>query len=542
MSWLKFAIQGSTYARALMNAGQRAGRNMDALKPGLDAIAAQPQAKLKPGLSSMVRERGALQPTAQQADMQKMLARTPWAGAEHGGSEHAVGHLNAMLKRRGLEHNTPAGQPTTHDMIHKTFGPPQAAFADPVTRKVPYRGRGDNPMELMDEYRVPGKTPMPDAGTRVGPAPAPTRESARAARLPAQPKAGPVNPEQTFVSHGEWRPDYIRSLPPNLQAQIMAARGGPVAGAATASPIGGRALSSSEATNVLPVKAASLPLAAGIGIPLAVGGGLLLSKPGIKADLTDRLTNDADLHQKDDAQAIPANVTSAAQRAAQALAERGIDPAQLRIAVDAPSGAGKTVLSKALAQQLGVKHYGLDWRPNMRMHQLMGGGDIENMPHAPRAGEIVEHQQLLRSYDPELFDAAIHIRRDPATIKQQLLQRGRGARTADLLDYDKSIAVGGLAFDTLGGEMVDLGDGVQLKLRPREGWGNSLDQQLMQRGIDPNGLSRHEKLLSLHAGERTTGSGWKPYAKNPFTPGETLALGASVPLGIMAAKALARRP
>jgi hypothetical protein len=111
-----------------------------------------------------------------------------------------------------------------------------------------------------------------------------------------------------------------------------------------------------------------------------------------------------------------------------------------------------------------------------------------------------------------------------------------------MMDLDKSLGVAAKGFDTLGGDMIDIGDGVQLKLRPREGWGNALDQQLMQAGIDPTGLSRHEKLLSLQEGKRTSGAGWTPYVKNPFSTGETLALGASVPLGIMAAKALAKRP
>lgn len=287
--------------------------------------------------------------------------------------------------------------------------------------------------------------------------------------------------------------------------------------------------------------AGPLATAAGIGIPLAVGGGLLLNKPGIKADLADRFSNSDDIHTKDMHAAIPEAVHGQASQVTQALAQRGINPAGLRIAVDAPSGAGKTVLSKAIAGQLGLRHHGLDWRPNMRMHQLMGGGDIEKTPYAPHAGEILEHQQLLRSYDPELFDVAIHIHKDPEAIKQQVLARGRGARTHDLLDYDKSLGVGRKAFETLGGEAIDLGGGAMMKIRPQEGWGNMLDQQLQQAGIDSTGLSRHEKLLSLHAGQRQTGSGWTPYARNPFSGGEMAAMGASIPLGVMAARALAHR-
>lgn len=538
--WQKFAILGSTYARALQNAATSGGRALaPAMESKLTQMSAQPNAKLQPGLGQMFREHasgGALTPTPQQADMQKMLAKVPWAGAEHGGQgNYAEQQLNARLRQRGLEHNTPAGQPSIHQQIEQGFGPPQRADQDPnPTRKVPYKGQGANPFLLMDQYKVPGKMGLPAQDTRIGPAPAPAPGQSSA--LPgagAQPPQQGASNEHTQVSHGQWRPGWQRSQPAPINRPDIphVARGLPVG----AGGIAGKG----DATAVL--KAGSFATAAGIGIPLAVAGGILASKPGIKADIADRFHAPGDIHQKDVAQEIPESVMGQAQRAHAALAAHGIDPTGLRIAVDAPSGAGKTVLSKALAQQMGLRHHGLDWRPNLRMHQLMGGGDIEKTPYAPHAGEILEHQQLLRSYDPELFDVAIHIHKDPATIKSQLLKRGRGARTHDLLDYDKSIAVGRKAFETLGGDAIDLGGGAIMKVRPREGWGNQLDQQLATQGIDPSGLTRHQKLLSLHSGKREEhGAGWTPYMKSPFTGGETAALAGSIPLGMMAARALAR--
>jgi hypothetical protein len=535
--WLKFAIQGSTYARALENAATRGGRALSpAMQSKVTQLHAQPNAKLQQGLGDMFRDHargGEITPTPQQRDMQKMLAKVPWAGAEHGGhGNEAETQLNARLRRRGLDVRTPAGQPSTHEQIAKTFGPPKPAESDPSPeRKVPYKGTGPSPFLLMDDYKRPGVTSMGGQGTHVGPAPAPHAGQAGS----AQQVQAPRGREQTQVK-GQWRPGWQRFSGPSPGAVP------PPAAAPLRQPTsvgqGGRA-APTESTAVLPLKVANLPLAAGIGIPLAVGGGILASKPGIRADIADRFGKPGDIHQKDIAQAIPDEVQGHASRAAQALAERGINPAGLRIAVDAPSGAGKTVLSKALAGQLGLRHHGLDWRPNLRMHQMMGGGDIEKTPYAPHAGEILEHQQLLRSYDPELFDVAIHIHKDPETIKQQVLKRGRGARTHDLLDYEKSIGVGRKAFETLGGEAIDLGGGVMMKVRPQGGWGNALDEQLAQMGIDPSNLTRHQKLLSLHSGKRTdSGAGWTPYVKNPFTGGETAALAASVPLGVMAARAL----
>lgn len=279
-----------------------------------------------------------------------------------------------------------------------------------------------------------------------------------------------------------------------------------------------------------------------MGIPLAVGGSLLASKPGIQANMR-ALSEGGSTKERDVAGAIPDEALQQADAIHQALKAHGVDPASVRMGIDAPPGSGKTTLAKALGQQAGLKHYGLDWEPGNWWKSTVGlGRNIEQMPRAPKAGEVLEHYMLGRSYDPELFDAMVHIHRDPAVLKQQLQQRGHGAYIGDMMDLDKSLSVADLGFNTLGGEMVDLGNGVQMKLRPREGWGNVLDERLAAGGIDPNGLSRHEKLLSLHTGKRTTGAGWTPYMKNPLSTGETMALGASIPLGMMAARALRTAP
>lgn len=502
VSWRKLAILGSTYARALSNAAQRAGRDVGALQPALSGIAQQPLAKLKPGLSSFVRERGALQPTPQQQSVQQLLHRTPWATDEHtglrGGSEYAVSRFNELLDETGRSHAAPAGQPSTHQQIQQSFGPAQPQMKEPSQVRPPptnaYRlpGGFSAPMnrsvfDLMD-------APASATPTRIGPAPAPS--SMRAA-VPAP----------------------LRRPAPTPSS---------MAGTAVLRKVG--------------VALPKLPTALGVGLPLAIGGGILASKPGIKANVR-ALREGGSTQERDVSGELPEPAIGQANAIRDALVSHGLDPATLRMGIDAPPGSGKTTLARALAQQAGMKHYGLDWEPGNWWKSTVGlGRNVEKMPRAPHAGEVLEHYMLGRTYDPELFDAMVHIHRDPEVLKQQLQHRGHGAYIGDLMDLQKSLGVADLGFQTLGGDVIDLGNGVQMKLRPHEGWGNSLDQRLMQLGVDPTGLSRHDKLLSLYAGKRETGAGWTPYVKNPFSGAETAAIGVSIPLGVMAAKALARRP
>ncbi len=499
MGWEKFAIRGDTYARALANAAGRAGRDVGALQPALSSIAAQPQAKLRPGLSSFVREPGVLPQTPQRAQMQDLAHRMPWAGDEH--TTPAMGakaedRFNRLLDRRGLSQQTPHGD--TQAQITQAFGDP-AEFRRSLYRK--------------DQTQT--AAPAPGAATAV----LPKGGVALQGNVTGAPKNAPSLSDASRVTPAP-------AASPNRfpRARFQMGKVGFETG--------------------LEKVAGALPIAAGVGIPLAVGGGMLLRKPGIQSNLKNVLDpSKGSTEEQDKTNALPPQAMGHAEAIHQALISRGLDPATMRIGVDAPPGSGKTTLARALAQRAGMKHYGLDWEPGNAWKSTIGlGRNVEKMPHAPRAGEILEHYLLNRTHDPDLFDAQIHIRRDPKVIREQLNRRGNAAYIGDMMDLDKSLGVADLGFDTLGGELVDIGDGIQLKLRPREGWGNGLDQQLMAKGIDPNGLSRHEKLLSLHGGKRTSGAGWTPYVKNPFSTGETLALGASIPLGVMAAKALAKRP
>lgn len=518
--WMKFAILGSTYAKALQNAGARAGRTF--APNAFDHIASQTRATLKPGLSSYVREPGVLPPTAQSTAMQGIASKLPWAGEEHttpAMSAKAPARFDRVLEQHGLVHDTPAGQPTVQQRIDAAFGN-RSDRAEWVARE----RAAAKPQAATAMLRSPAQ---PAAATAVLRSPQPSAATA-VLRSPSQPSTSAT----TSV--------LPTSAPPASLADAFGRTNSnaPRAHAPT-DPPSPRKFPRAKFT--MDKAASALPTAVGVGIPLAVGAGMLATKPGIQSNLHNLMAGKGSTQEQDVASDIPDQALQQAQAIHQHLTERGMDPRTMRIGIDAPPGSGKTTLARAIAQQTGMSHYGLDWEPGHAWKSTIGlGRNVENTPHAPRAGEILEHYLLNRTHDPELFDAQIHLRRDPNVIRQQIAQRGRSAATSDFMDLDKSLRVADLGFDTLDGDEVNLGNGAVMKLRPREGWGNQLDQRLTAAGIDPTGLSRHEKLLTLHSGQRTTGAGWTPYVKNPFTPAQTLALGASIPLGALAARAVSR--
>jgi hypothetical protein len=535
--WLKFAISGEFYARALSNAAARGGGRVGA--PVLSAIAGQPRAQLMPGLSEQARQTREL-PTDAPGRNQGLFDRlkhvplnTEGAFGDHRGDPQQLARFNAALRRGG----TVTHQPGTQQMINESFGTTNA-FKDQKADEQ------DAAREAIKAHRA--AAPAPNAGEAR---PNPALDAHRQSLWPTFHRlTGGGGGEPASAPPPITRGEPTKVLPDAFSGLHAAP-----------SPVAGSAIGHAANTGVVrspttpprqflhaglqaPKIGAALPAALGIGAPLALGAGLLAHKPGIQSNLR-ALAEGGSTQERDVSGDLPPEAVQQADAIHQALLTHGLDPRSVRMGIDAPPGSGKTTLARALAQQAGFKHYGLDWEPGNWWKSTIGRGrNVEGMPHVPRAGEVLEHYMLNRSYDPEVFDAQVHIHRDPEILRKQLQQRGHGAYIGDTMDLGKSLGVADLGFDTLGGEMIDLGNGVQMKLRPREGWGDVLDQRLTAAGVDPTGLSRHEKLLSLQAGKRTTGAGWTPYLKSPFSGGEMAAIGASVPLGLMAAKMLARRP
>lgn len=254
----------------------------------------------------------------------------------------------------------------------------------------------------------------------------------------------------------------------------------------------------------------------GAGAGAALGAGLYArSRPGVRAAM-GHAGEAASEFAKNllqpgraavlDAARVKGGLSPQAQEAvaaqAKAIADqvraKGLDPATARIAVAGLGGSGKGTLAKALSAELGIDAVELDeltkgLRPMSNTLEETFGDASNNML---RPGMIADQKRVMSELDPDMFDAVIRLDRDPSRINEQLINRGRGAWQADLLDNGRSQRVLNKAFDASGGEALDMGDGVAMKFRPEEGFGlgAALDADLGRMGIKADGMSQFEKL------------------------------------------------
>ncbi len=168
-----------------------------------------------------------------------------------------------------------------------------------------------------------------------------------------------------------------------------------------------------------------------------------------------------------------------------------------RIGIDGLPGSGKSTLAKALAARLGMDWVCLD-------------AELPDEPYRfDRDDAVYEHYRLLRTQDPDAFDVIVFLDLPVERIKEQILERGRGAITTEIMEYDLLARIGRLAFDLADGETLRVATSrLYLKVRPDEGYRveQNLNAALSAKGITQTaGLCKEEKLFLLNEGEARKG-------------------------------------
>lgn len=228
-SWLKFALQGSTYARALQNRAERTHGAGNVDPSTFAATAAQPQARFDTDLSSYARQSGALAPTSQSRAMTDLASRMPWAGEEHttdANSAKAPDRFNRLLDSRGLSQTTPGGHGALQQQITQSFGSPEEFRAK-------IRGVDRAPAGAPAEPQTGAGTPASIRARSATPAPSPSAQTSVLPAPAAPPAAPPRGPgyANTNVSNA-------RAHAPTMPAPIPGAAG-PAAAAPRAFPRAG---------------------------------------------------------------------------------------------------------------------------------------------------------------------------------------------------------------------------------------------------------------------------------------------------------------
>jgi dephospho-CoA kinase len=214
---------------------------------------------------------------------------------------------------------------------------------------------------------------------------------------------------------------------------------------------------------------------------------------------------------------IRQQIRAAAVKVRKQLEAAGIDPSQARIAVSGAGSTGKSTVAKEIADELGLTHRDLDWEVSKLTHLLGLARAQRKMQFAP--GTVAEQIHLVNNVNPDLFDAIIRVHRAPKEVAEQALKRGRGAFQLAAMDYPRLHSAIEAGFKHTEGPIARVGKGIESKVRPPEGFQSEalLDEALQRLGINPEGLKRHQKILSLVKERRTRaiGGGNLPYMKMP---------------------------
>ena len=179
--------------------------------------------------------------------------------------------------------------------------------------------------------------------------------------------------------------------------------------------------------------------------------------------------------------------------------QRGITPTT--ICIDGLPGSGKSSLGRSLAKKTGLEWKTLNWK------------DLE-YPYFFQEGRIYENIRLLRTQDVDNFDLIIYIDCPIDTAIRRVMQRDRDGILLDFFDFPKLKEIGDLAFDTIAGEEIGIGESdVKIKFRPNYGYRDmeKLKSRLAAMGRDVEGLSKEELLFGYCYGKPQRGIA--PYVK-----------------------------
>jgi hypothetical protein len=255
--------------------------------------------------------------------------------------------------------------------------------------------------------------------------------------------------------------------------------------------------------------------AVGVGAAGLVGLGILASRPAIRAHILDdiRSLGRGGGHAVDRARPLPAGAVQDAKAVADYLRAQGIDPAKARIAISGTGGTGKSTLSKGLSDQLGMQSLYLD-----DVGKSLSGRDLTKfVTHQNiKPGVIAEQTHLLNQVDPDKFDVLIRVHKPMDLVKQQILDRGRGAGQLEVYDYDKLHKSIHTAFHTTAGQSHSPLPHVEIKFKPQGGFNadNLLRQQASAHGVNmPAGAPRQDLVFAAAHGERPWGGPIMPYVR-----------------------------
>lgn len=255
------------------------------------------------------------------------------------------------------------------------------------------------------------------------------------------------------------------------------------------------------------------------GASVGVGAGLgafALSKPGIRATMKNVLKNNADeaaeLINKpragmiaeigeDTAKDYEATLRAQAKVIAAQLRDKGIDPATARIGVAGIGGSGKSTLARMVAEEASMDARSLDdltKGPSSLVRNQLATA-VEKLKSSGKdlaTGSVYDQKRILTELNPDHFDAIVNIQRPVARAEKQLIERGRGAWQADMLDNDKAQRMTDYAFNASKGDATDLGDGVAVKLKPEGGFGlsDTLREELRANGVNADGMSQIRQI------------------------------------------------